>query len=286
MPLSTTPTVLRRYIAFELRRLRTAAGKSQLDAAKRLDTAKSRITHLETSRNLPRLTDVELLLPFYGAPELVDSFRDLIVQTRNAPAAFEPDESVRLPPGFDLYLGLEQGASRIVSWSALLPMGLIQCREYATAAICADRAGLSDDDVERIVDLRMHRQSVLDLDDGPELVTVLDESTLRRQVGGPSVLARQLDHLLAIGEQPNIDIRVLPYSAGGHPALHGPFILLEFPIPRDPGVVYLEDRIGGRYRDDVEDIDEYIAVADQLQGLALSAADSARLINQIRRELP
>ncbi|WP_158849068.1 helix-turn-helix domain-containing protein [Saccharothrix deserti] len=286
MALSTTPTVLRRYIAFELRRLRETASKSQLDAAKRLDTSKARIAHFESGRNLPKLTDVELLLPFYGADELVDGFRELIVQTRNAAAVFEWDESMTLPPGFDLYLGLEQGASRIVSYDAMTVMGILQCEPYAEALLRGHDKGLPDIEVQRQIDLRMRRQGALDRDESPvELVAVIDEAVLHRQIGGAEVLGQQLEYLLTAAERPNITIRVLPYSAGVHPALHGPFTILEFPIDRDPGVVYVEDRIGGRYRDDTEDIDEYAAVADRLLELALPEPDSASVIHKIREEL-
>ncbi|WP_447005654.1 helix-turn-helix domain-containing protein [Saccharothrix isguenensis] len=286
MALSTTPTVLRRYIAFELRRLRENAGKSQLDAGKRLDTSKSRITHFESGRNLPKLTDVELLLPFYGADDLVSGFRELILQARTAAPVFEWDESMTLPPGFDLYLGLEQGASRIVSYSAMTPTGLLQCEPYAEALFRGHDPGSSDDDVQRQLDLRMRRQGALERDESPlELVTVIDEAVLRRRIGGSDVLVRQLDHLLVATKQPNITVRVLPYSVGVHPALHGSFTMLEFPIERDPGVVYVEDRIGGRYRDDTEEIDEYAAVVDRLLELALPESESASMIHEVREEL-
>lgn len=286
MALSTTPTVIRRYIAFELRRLREAAGKNQADAAKRIDTTSGRIGHFESGRNLPKLPEIELLLPHYGAAELVDGFGDLIVQARTAPNVFEPDESVTLPPGFDLYLGLEQGASRIVTYDAMTVMGIVQGRPYAEALLRGHDATLDDEEVQRRIDLRMRRQEVLNRDESPlELLAIVDEAVLYRQIGGPHVLGQQLDHLLTTAERPNVTIRVLPYTAGVHPALHGPFTILEFPIARDPGVVYLEDRMGGRYRDDTEDIDEYTAVAERLLELALPEAESVSMIREARKEL-
>ncbi|XVS65260.1 helix-turn-helix domain-containing protein [Actinosynnema sp. CA-299493] len=286
MALSTTPTVLRRYIAFELRRLREIAGKSQLDAGKRLDTSKSRITHFESGRNLPKLTDVELLLPFYGADDLVSGFRELIVQARTAAPVFEWDESMTLPPGFDLYLGLEQGASRLITYDAMTFKGILQCRPYAEALFRGHEVGLPDSEVQRRLDLRMRRQDALNRDESPlELAAVIDQAVLHRRIGGPGVLGLQLDHLLTAAERPNITVRVLPYSVGVHPALHGSFTILEFPIERDPGVVYVEDRIGGRYRDDTEEIDEYAAVAGRLLELALPESDSASMINEAREEL-
>ncbi len=286
MALSTTPTVLRRYIAFELRRLREAAGLNQGDAAKRIDTSKSRIAHFESGRNLPKLIDVEVLLPFYGADDLVSGFRELILQTRSAAPLIEPDESMTLPPGFDLYLGLEQGASRIVAYDAMTVYGLLQCEPYAEALLQGHHANLSDAEVRRQVDLRMQRQGALSREEPLlELVVVIDEAVLHRQIGGKAVLGRQLEHLLEVGGRPNITIKVLHHTVGVHPALHGPFTILEFPIPRDPGVVYVEDRIGARYRDNVEEVDEYTEVAQRLLELALPESDSASMIHRIREEL-
>jgi hypothetical protein len=164
--------------------------------------------------------------------------------------------------------------------------GILQCRPYAEALFRGHEADLPDAEVQRRLDLRMRRQGALTRDESPlELVAVIDEAVLHRQIGGPVVLGQQLDHLLKAAEQPNITIRVLPYGVGVHPALHGSFTILEFPIERDPGVVYVEDRIGGRYRDDTEEIDEYAAVADRLLELALPESDSASMIREIREEL-
>ena len=286
MALSTTPTVIRRYLAFELRRLREAAGMNQGDAATRIDTTKGRIGHFESGRNLPKLTDIELLLPFYGAPELVDSFRDLVVQARTAADVFEPDESMTLPPGFDLYLGLEQGASRIISYDAMTVKGILQCRAYAEALLRGHDATVDDAEIQRRADLRMRRQAIVTRTESPvDVVDIIDEAVLSRSIGGMTVLAAQLEHLLEMANRPNVSIRVLPYDVGVHPALHGPFTILEFPIARDPGIVYVEDRIGGRYRDSTEEIDEYAAVTGELLEVALTESVSAARIHQALEEL-
>ncbi|NUT47585.1 MAG: helix-turn-helix domain-containing protein [Saccharothrix sp.] len=286
MPLSTTPTVIRRYIAFELRRLREAAGLNQAEAAKRIDTTKGRIGHLETGRNLPKLPDIELLLPFYGAPDLVDGFQELVLQAREARAEVVPDESLPLPPGFDLYLGLEQGASRMFTYDAVVLNGILQCRRYADAVIRGQYIDpLSDGEGIDMVDLRMRRQEALDRAESPlEVVAVIDEAVLRKQIGGPDVAAEQLGYLLVLSERPNVSIKVLSGAAGAHPGLHGSFITLEFPIERDPGVVYLEDRTGGRYQDDTGVIEDHARVADRLVELALSEPESRSLIAAVREE--
>jgi transcriptional regulator with XRE-family HTH domain len=287
LPLSTTPTVVKRYIALELRRLRKAAGLKQEEVAEVIDTSQTRIAHLESMRNLPKLHDLEKLLERYGAPELTPGIQELIIQLREAAGpTFEIDTTAQLPPGFDLYLGLEQGASRIVCYSAMTAHGMLQCRPYAEALLRGHDASLPDSELERRVDLRMRRRAALDRPDPVlEFVAVIDESVLHRQIGGPEVLAAQLDYLVESSRQPNVSLRVLPFTAGVHKALDGAFVVLKFPIERDPGVVYLQDRIGNQFRDHVKDIVEYTAVADHLQGLALSEADSLALIKKVRKEV-
>jgi transcriptional regulator with XRE-family HTH domain len=288
VPLSTTPTVIRRYIAFELKRLREAAGLNQAEAAKRIDTTKGRIGHFETGRNLPKLPDIELLLPFYGAPELVDGFQELVLQARDAAGpVFEPDDTTALPPGFDLYLGLEQGASKLFTYDAAVLNGILQCRRYAEAAFRGHHIDApSDTQVTDIVNLRMRRQEALDrVEPVLDVVAIIDEAVLRKEIGGTDVAVEQLDYLLTLSERPNVSIRVLPNSAGAHPSLHGAFIVLDFPIERDPGVVYLEDRTGGRYQDDTDYIDEYTKVADRLSDLALPERESRSMIAAVREEI-
>jgi DNA-binding XRE family transcriptional regulator len=287
--LSTTPNVVKRYIGFELQRLRETAGKSQPDAGRAIDTSKGKISHFESGRNLPSLLEVETLLAFYGATDLIDQFKDLIVQAREAPPVFDLDPSLGLAPNFSMYIGLEQGATRVFTYDAVVVMGILQCRTYATAVIRGsfpDAVDPTDSRVNELADLRMRRQVALDRR-APRLQVqaVINQGVLYQQVGGPAVAAEQLAFLRTVADRDNVSIRVLPYGAGAHPAMHGPFRRLEFPIRRDPGVVYLEDLSGGRFRDDTEDIDRYRTVGDQLLELALPERESLSLIDTIRREL-
>jgi hypothetical protein len=289
MPVSTTPTVIRRYVAFELRRLREEKGGiNQTKAGEHLGarSPQSVIAKFEKGERTPRLGDVRLLLELYDRADLFDHFRELMTHTTAPGPPFDLENVADLPQNFDMYLGLEQGASRIVTYDAMTVIGILECRPYAEGLLRGHEPGLSDSQVTSRVDVRMRRQLALDRTDPQlELIALIDESVLHREIGGPAVLAEQLDYLVSAARRPNVSIRVLPYSVGVHPALHGPFILLDFPIERDPGVVYLEDRIGGRYRDDIPDIDEYRSVSETLLELALSEKRSVALINKVRREV-
>jgi hypothetical protein len=286
MPVSTTPTVIRRYVALELRRLREEKGGiNQAKAGEHLGSrsGQSVMAKYESGERMPRLGDVRLLLELYDRADLFDQFRDLMTHTTAPGPAFDL-AGINLTENFDMYLGLEQGASRIFTYDAMIVKGILQCSAYAEALLRGDDPGLSDTELKAMLDLRMRRQLALDrLDPQLELIAVIDESVLHREIGGRAVHAQQMDYLLKVSNRPNVSIRVLPNSVGVHPALHGTFTLLDFPIARDPGVVYLEDRIGGRYRDDIPDIDEYRSVAGTLLKLALSEKRSVTLIKGLRK---
>lgn len=145
--------------------------------------------------------------------------------------------------------------------------------------------------MSRRVDLRLGRQAVLDRPDDPlRLWAILDESVLHRMIGGPEVMVAQLDHLLMVTERPEIQLQVLPWALpttnGVHPALHGSFTRMTFPTPGDPGLVYLESRLGGSYHEEQWEIDEYTEIMNHLRVLALSPDHSADLIRNRRKDLP
>nr|CTQ89977.1 Putative DNA-binding protein [Kibdelosporangium sp. MJ126-NF4] len=279
--------MVRLYVGFELQRLREAAGKSQPEAGKAIDTSKAKISHFESGRNLPSLLEAEALLKFYGAPHLVDVIADLIVQAREAKSTFDLNPDLELAPGFSLYVGVEQGASTVFTYDATLFMGILHSRRYAEATVRGVLGeAVSDDHVAGLVDLRMRRQVALDRADNPLHVTaVINQGVLHQQFGGVDVAAEQLDYLLTMAERDNVSLRVLPFSAGAHPAVHGPFTRLEFPVPGDFGLVYTEDLTGGRFHDDTGVVDRYTQAGARLLELALSEGQSLSMIRTARKEM-
>ena len=192
---------------------------------------------------------------------------------------------------FDFYLGLEEGAVAIECYDALTVTGLLQCRAYAEVLLRGHGAALAEAEVARRIELRLGRQAVLDRDEDPlRLWAILDESVLHRMIGGPGVMAAQLEHLLKAIERPEIQLQilpaVLPATNGVHPALHGSFRRLTFPTPGDPGLVYLESRLGGSYHEEQGEIDEYTEVMNHLRVLALTPEHSADFIHNRRKDLP
>lgn len=278
-----TRPILERWIAVTLRRYRQSSGLSRAAAARERGCSDVRITHLETGRNLPKSEDIEILLRLYGLGQAeIAELTALVARVREAPAGADLSKLADIPSGFDTYLGLESGASELDTWDVLPVPGLVQIRPYAEALLAGHEPGLRAREVARRVELRMRRQEVLHRAEQPlQLRAVLDESVLWRCVAGPEMQRQQLRHLVEVGQLPNVSIRVIPLTTPEPAALHGPFGLLTLPIPGDPGLVYLEDRTGGRAIDDGDQVDEYIEIRDALQRQALDEEASRKLIDRV-----
>jgi hypothetical protein len=126
----------------------------------------------------------------------------------------------------------------------------------------------------------MERQRIVTREDRPRLWAVIDEAVIRRVVGGPEVMAEQLRHLIDCAEHGKTTLQVVPFSAGAHAGTTGPFIILDFPEPTDPSVVYVETLAGDLYLEERADVDRYTLAFDRLLAAALHPDDSVRLVQQ------
>jgi transcriptional regulator with XRE-family HTH domain len=286
MVASPSPAVLKRWIGLELRRLRTAAGKSRPEVAARLKQSRTAIGHLETARNLPSAAVLEVLLGFYGVPERLPFLLDLVQAARKGRNWWDKLADAA-PSWLDLYLGLEAGAVEVTSFDTYLVPGLLQTREYAEAVIHGD-PDASEEEIQRRVELRLGRQQIFDRDDDPvRLWVVLDESVLYRQRGTPQVMATQIQHLIDVSQRPRIDLQVLPLDVGAHLAQQGSFNLLKFPADMvgDTGVVYLDLLIEGRYYDEPEQVATYERAITRLRVQAATLQDSRTLLFRAAKEV-
>lgn len=284
---SSSPAVLKRWIALELKHLRKQAGLKQKDAAARLDRSQQHVGYLESARNLPSAGDLELLLGLYGMQDRIEFMRELLSAAKKGKNWWTSLSSA-VPRWFDLFLGLEAGADELSSFDAQLILGLLQTPGYAEAVIRANN-DLTDDEVRQRVELRIGRQRILDRDDEPvRLWSVLDESVLHRKRGDSIVMREQLAHLLEMSERPRIDIQVLPLDAGAHPAQQGgTFTVMKFPADMvgDPGVVYQELVSTGLYIEDPEEIKLYERALARVHSLAATTEDSRRIIEHAMKEV-
>lgn len=284
MAASSSPTVLKRWLAFELRRLREGAGRSRAQAAARLDRTVGHITHLETGRSLPSAGDLELLLGEYGAADRIEQFRDLVRQARKGRDWWRGYSDV-VRPAFELYLGLEASASRIEQFSYEVVPGLLQTPEYAEAVLRGGDPGASDVEVARRLEMRMSRKAVLDRADPPHVWAVLDECMLRRQIGGRDVLRAQLLTLIDEAQRPHVDLQVLPAAKAAY-GVNGGFTWFAFPpeLGDDPGIVHAET-VHPVYYEDPEDVARYRATLTRLHAEAAGPDESIVSLGRLVEEL-
>ena len=149
-----------------------------------------------------------------------------------------------LPPWFRVAVGLEESAILIRAYEPQVVPGLLQTEGYIRAITVASFPAATDDFTERTVALRLARQQPLGRPDPPECWVVLDETVLRRPIGGHKVMRAQLEHLVKAAGQPKVTIQVIPFAAGWHPALYGMFNIFRFPAAQLPNIVYTE-ALGG-----------------------------------------
>jgi transcriptional regulator with XRE-family HTH domain len=273
------PTLRGRRLAVELMRRREVTGLSREEAARQLEWSTSTIFRIETGRSRPQPGNVRALLDLYGVtgPErggLIQLARDA-----RQPGWWHSFRDV-LPNPYEVYIGLEAGASSIRNFEPLVVPGLLQTEGYAREMSRNGAYELDREEVESRVEVRMARQEILSRDDRPRLWAVIDEAVIRRLVGGPSVMRDQLRHLADCAEQGKTTLQVVPYRAGAHAGTAGPFVILDYPDPSDPAVVYVETLAGDIYLEERTDVNRYTIAFDRLVAAALHPDDSERLIEQ------
>ncbi len=279
-----SPTVRRRRLALELRRLREAARLTCEEVAEHLECSASKISRVETGRVSVSPRDVRDMLELYGVPA---GQRESLVQLArdSRQKGWWHAYSDTMQPQMATYIGLESAASEIRIYEVSLIPGLLQIEDYARAVIRAGMVNSPAEDIERRVALLMARQPAVVREDPPKVWAVLDEAALRRRVGGAGVMRLQLEHLLAQAALPNVAVQVIPFGGGAHPAMGRPFIILVFPERVDTDVVYLEDLTSALYLEDVAEVDRYNVFFNHLRATALSFDDSAAMIASVLKEM-
>ncbi|SHN74309.1 Helix-turn-helix domain-containing protein [Cryptosporangium aurantiacum] len=258
------PIAHRIQVGAQLRQLREARGLTRAEAGWAIRGSESKISRIELGRVGFKERDVVDLLRLYGV-EPGEEHSRLLAQVReaNAPGWWQGYSDV-LAPWFQNYLDLEQAAELIRTYEVQFVPGLLQTEAYARAVINLGHGSRARDEIDRRVELRMARATVLTRPEPPRLWAVLDEAVLRRPIGGADILRGQIEALLAATDLPNVRLQVIPFRAGGHPASGGAFSILRFPHPDMSDVVYLEYLTSALYLDKEEDVDLYAAAIGQL----------------------
>lgn len=257
-------TVVRRQLGRRLKALREAAGKTPADIHAAKLGSKETLWRVETGKVAVRVTTVRSWCAFYGAAaDETDALAAMAVGT-SQPGWWQEFSDVT-PEWFRLYVGLEEGASRIAAWDDSLIPGLLQTAAYARAVFAAALSVDGPAAIDRHVAVRLSRQDrTLKRPRPPVMATVIGEGALARHVGGPDVMAGQLAHLKELATRPNVDVCVLPFDAGAHPAMTGSFTLLDSEGSGDFDVVYVEALVGGRYLEKPGELSRYRATWDKI----------------------
>jgi transcriptional regulator with XRE-family HTH domain len=288
---TTGSTVPRRQLGRYLRDLRNRQRITVKTAAEELEWSETKIWRVETGQTSLRSLDVEQMCRIYGAPpDLTEALMGLAKETK-AKGWWHAYGDV-IPENFDLYLGLEEAASQLAWYEPELVPGLLQTGGYARAVISADKPDVDDEEIDRRVQLRIERQALIRRATAPlALRVVLNESILRRPVGGRDVMAAQLGALADAADLPNVRLRVVPFGAGLHHGLmSGPFVLLRFPAngngsDSEPPTVYVDGYTGDLYLDKPAEVERYADAFEYIWGAAASEAASSKLIRASAKEL-
>jgi transcriptional regulator with XRE-family HTH domain len=256
------------FFGAELRLRREGAGLSQTQLAKRVHCAPSLVSKIESAVRVPKEDLAEAFDDALGADGFFARLWPVVI--RNAfPAWFRP------------YVALEEQAVAIRAFELQFAPGLLQTEEYARALFAGARPDRPK--LEELVAARMHRQHILDREDPPQFWVVMDETAIRRNVGGPAVMHAQLARLLEATEIPRIVMQVVPANVCSHPALTGAFWTLSF--DEGPDVVYLDSYYEGQLRAEPEVVTAVHRAYDLLRAIALPPEASADLIASVMKDL-
>jgi transcriptional regulator with XRE-family HTH domain len=271
-----------RQLRKELLRLREAAGLSMEEIGQRLDWSKAKISRIETGRNRVTPSDVRLLLDEYGITDEQERqvLMTLAREARKQGWWHNYTDVIASP-----YVGFEAEASALRIFQTQLVPGLFQTEEYVHALLRSARPALQPAEIDRRVAARMARQELLTRTDAPDIWVILDETVLRRLVGGPSAMRGQLDRLAEAAGLPNVTIQILPFGAGSHTAMGVPFIILDFDAPPTVSAVYLEHLTGELFLDKEPDIARYTLAFDYLRAKAIDPEDVPSMITGIAEQL-
>jgi transcriptional regulator with XRE-family HTH domain len=281
MAVGSPPTVRRRQLGRELRRLREESGLLAEQLAGRLRCSPSRISRIETARIRIAPGTVHEILDVLGVDGSVRSRLVELARQADEPGWWQPYTD-GLPYEYSTYIALESEADVIRAFEPSLVYGSLQSEDYARAVVRSFAPGRT----EARVQARLARKEALRAGRPPKLNVILDESVLRHVIGNREVLKGQLQHILELARLPNLVVQVLPFDhADVVRYFTGPAVVLEFADSADSPVVYLENLAGGLYVEKTEEIKRYMSIFETLVRQSLSQRRSHELIRSMLNEL-
>ncbi|WP_326765773.1 helix-turn-helix domain-containing protein [Streptomyces sp. NBC_01591] len=281
--MSVRTTTRRRQLGAMMRKLRARKGMTLEEAGRLVGISKATVSRYETQEGPVKWPIADALCQQYNATDA----------ERNAVVALAKDAKQQgwwgpytdsIPADMNLLLTLEDDAVREDHFSSTYVPGLLQTRNYSMAIQGASEMRLAPEEIQRLVDIRMKRQEILNRPKPPHLWAILDESVIRRVVGSPESMRDQLGHLLEANISQHITLQVLPFSKGAHGAALGSFVILGG-AEASLDVVYVDLHVGPLFMEKDEELDRYRLAFDYLRAQALDMAASSALIERVRKEM-
>ncbi|AXG57279.1 DNA-binding protein [Streptomyces lincolnensis] len=281
----SAPTVGQVVLGRRLLDLRERAGLRREEAARILRVAPATVRRMEMAEVAFKIPYLQLLLKAYGITDHEAEAFVQLAEEANRPGWWQRFHDV-LPGWFSMHVSLEGAAALIRQYEPHFVPGLLQTEDYARGVLRSGAIGqTSPDDIERHVALRMERQGLLTRQDAPRLWVVMDETVLRRPVGGPEVMRAQIDKLLDAAKLPNVTLQVAPFANGPHPGTYGPFVLFRFAVSELPDMVYSEYLTGAVYLDARAEVATHLEVMDRMAAQAATAHRTKEILKDLRKEL-
>ncbi|MDX8047820.1 helix-turn-helix transcriptional regulator [Lentzea sp. BCCO 10_0798] len=279
-----SPVVLQKRLLDELKQMRDELELTQQAVAEALDWSVSKLIRVEKGENKVSVTDVQALLFHYGVTdkERVDELVGMARAIKRSRSAWMDKYKGFFSEQFARFLELETSAIRFRQCQLNVVPGLLQISDYARVLVAASAP--NEDSIARGVEIRLHRQSVLE-PGGPEIFIILDEAVLHRVIGSEDVLRRQLVRIKEIAALPHVTIQVLPFAKGIHPAMKNSFSILDFSENEDDFALLIEQP----YKDNLltagPELKEYLNYFYQLEKFALPASETPNVIDRRLEEL-
>ncbi|WP_225800422.1 helix-turn-helix transcriptional regulator [Streptomyces sp. NK15101] len=282
MASNVNPTVRRRRLGQELRKLREAKNMTAEQVAERLLVSQSKISRLENGRRSISQRDVRDLCGVYEVEDerMVDSLMQMAKDSRQQGwwHAFGD-----IP--YSVYIGLETDAESLRMYESQIIPGLLQTPAYAEAVISGAMPESTPVEIEKRVTVRTRRQERIRDEERPlRLWAVIDEGALHRIVGSRQLMVEQLEHLIEQSHLPHVTVQVIPFEMGAHPGISGQYSILEFPDTSDSSVVYIEGVTSDLYLEKAQDVGKYSVMYEHLRAQALNVDQTREFISKMAKK--
>lgn len=253
------------FLLAELRHARVSRGLSQEDFGKLINYSNSHVSGVETGARPPKVDYLDAIDKALGTGGLYRRLYDNVVSLDSAPVWFQD------------WIRVERQATSLRWYGTSWIPGLFQTEAYARATLAGEP--LPVEQVDKLVTARLGRQSILSQERPPLIVAVLEERIVTTMAENmASYMPEQLDRLAACAELPNVQVHLVPGSAGMHPGFGGPFILAE--TVDGERIVHADSQLPARISSKPEIVATLAVRWERIRGEALSRKQSLDLIKE------